>query len=85
VNTDDDAEDYKKKIKSFGVSWIDAWGGMDICREFGVSSFPTIAILDETGRVAAMNARGAALERAVESTLRAMRARQQAKGNGRGQ
>jgi protein-disulfide isomerase-like protein with CxxC motif len=76
VNTDSDADDYREKLESFGVSWTNAWQGMELCQEFGVNSFPTIAVLDETGRVAVMDARGASLEKAVERVLADLKARQ---------
>ena len=76
VNTDSDADDYRAKLESFGVSWTNAWEGNELCQKFGVTSFPTIAILDEQGRVAVMDARGAALEPAVEGVLAALKRRQ---------
>jgi protein-disulfide isomerase-like protein with CxxC motif len=76
VNTDDDADDYREKLESFGVSWVNAWQGSELCQKFGVNSFPTIAVLDEDGRVAVMDARGAGLETAVERVLADLKQRQ---------
>ena len=75
VNTDDDADEYREQLESFGISWTNAWQGMEICQRFGVNAFPTIAILDETGRVAAMDARGPQLEEVVERVLGELRER----------
>ncbi len=77
MNTDRDADEYREKIESFGISWINAWDGNSICEKFGVRSFPTILVLDEDGRVAAMNVRGGQLENVVERVLAEMKERRE--------
>lgn len=78
VNTDDDPDEYREKLEEFGVTWINAWQGMPICTRFGVQGFPTMAVLDETGRVAVMDPRGEELEKAVQRVLDAKKAREEA-------
>jgi hypothetical protein len=67
INTDSDKEQYKKDCISEGVTWRSTWEGKEnaLVNRWGVSSFPTIYILDAEGRIRFKNSRGAGLERDV--------------------
>ena len=72
VNTDEDKDEYRKNITEFGVTWKSAWQGGGrgpIPRTWGVTGYPTIFVLDAKGVIRYRDARGEALDRAVETLL----------------
>ncbi|MBM3988993.1 MAG: redoxin domain-containing protein [Planctomycetes bacterium] len=75
VNTDTSKSDYAKKAEEQKVTWRSAWTGSTnnaISRQFKVKSYPTVLLLDGTGKVREKWL-GApppkALERAIEELL----------------
>ncbi len=72
VNTDASAETLAKSIKAGEITWRCWWDGGTtgpITTRWGVSSFPTIFVLDRTGVIRYKDVRGIDLDRAVESLL----------------
>ncbi len=81
VNTDDDEQEYRQKLDEFEVTWTNAWEGGDICKKYGVRSFPKLVILDHEGIVRAADTRGERMAVEVEKLLAEMKK----KGVGAGQ
>ncbi len=72
VSTDANVETLKKSIDSGEITWRCWWdGGTDgpITTRWGVSSFPTIYVLDPGGVIRFKDARGEALDEAVSALL----------------
>ena len=72
VNTDDDKDDYKKKLGEYGVTWRSAWQGSTdgpIPTAWGVDAYPTIFVLDRAHVIRNVGARGDQLARVVEDLL----------------
>jgi hypothetical protein len=72
VNTDLDRETLTKAIRGGEITWRCWWDppGRRICKEWNVSSFPTIYVIDRAGVIRYKNVRGKALDEAAESLLR---------------
>jgi peroxiredoxin len=72
INTDKDPGEYKKQASDQGVTWRSAWDGSThgpLCTAWGVSSFPTIYVLDAQGTIRYVGARNEKLDEAVEALL----------------
>jgi thiol-disulfide isomerase/thioredoxin len=72
VNTDKDRETLRKAIREGEITWPCWWdGGTDgpITTAWGVSSFPSIFVLDRDGVIRFKDVRGEALDRAVAALL----------------
>lgn len=74
VNSDDNLDRAKPEIAKAGVTWRSFWNGPrgpqgPIARAWGVTSWPTIIVLDAQGRVRFRNLRGDALEHAIDTLL----------------
>jgi hypothetical protein len=72
INTDDDKDDYRKKLGEYGVTWRSAWQGSTegpIPTAWGVRSYPTIFVLDANHVIRHINARGEELGRVVDELL----------------
>lgn len=72
VNTDKNRDEVKSLSQAEKVTWrsfFDGSTGGPICRAWGISSFPTIYVLDGQGVVRFTNLRGPELEKAVETLL----------------
>ena len=69
VNSDP-AEDYKKAIKEKDLNWPSFWDGGrtggPIARQWGVSAWPTIYLLDANGVIRYKNLRGKELDEAID-------------------
>ena len=72
VNTDDDKDQYKKRLAEYGVTWRSAWqGGTDgpIPKSWGINAYPTIFVLDADHVIRHLAARGEQLGRVVDELL----------------
>jgi peroxiredoxin len=72
VNTDANVETLAKAIKEGEITWRCWWDGGTtgpITTRWGVSSFPTIFVLDRAGGIRYKDVRGVDLNKAVESLL----------------
>jgi len=71
INTDP-PENWRQRSKADPISWRNALDGSTsgpLCRAWGVSSFPTIYVLDAKGVIRAKNVRGEAMDKAVDELL----------------
>jgi peroxiredoxin len=77
VNSDP-AVRYKKAIKENNITWPSFWDGGKtggpIATEWAVRGWPTIYILDAKGVIRYKNARGKAMDEAVDALLQEMEA-----------
>src|SRR5437763_14344364 len=74
VNTDANRSEVQQKNQQQQItwrSWFDGQGG-PICRQLGVSSFPTILVLDGKGVIRYKGVRGGAMDKAVDALLKEM-------------
>ncbi|MFT6182455.1 MAG: peroxiredoxin [Akkermansiaceae bacterium] len=75
VNSDP-AERYKKAIKENNITWPSFWDGGKtggpIATEWAVRGWPTIYILDAKGVIRYKNARGKAMDEAVDALMKEM-------------
>lgn len=71
INTDGDKEQYKRDCISEGVTWRSTWEGREqaVVKQWGVSAFPTIYVLDGKGVIRFKNSRGEGLERDVATLM----------------
>lgn len=74
VNSDADLEDLKKKNAEAQVTWRSFWNGPDgtrgpIAKEWNVSSWPTIYLIDAEGKIRYKNLRGNPLEDAIRKLV----------------
>jgi|ERR1051325_8519264 hypothetical protein len=79
VESEPDIEFARRKSKEAGIAWRNFWNGPipqfprvslgPISGAWGISSWPTVFLLDANGRVRYRNPRGEALDRAIESLL----------------
>src|SRR5262245_14782539 len=83
VNTDKDLNDVKHQSMDQGVSWrswFDGSTGGPICKQYKVTSFPTIFVLDHKGVIRYKNVRGDDMEKAVETLLKELENEKKAGG-----
>lgn len=75
VNSDP-VERYKKAIEENNITWPSFWDGGKtggpIATEWAVTGWPTIYILDAEGVIRFKNARGKAMDEAVDALLKEM-------------
>ena len=72
INTDGDKQEYLRLAEKHGVTWRSAWQGSTsgpIPTEWGVTSYPTVFVLDAQHRIRFVNARGARLGQVVDELL----------------
>jgi hypothetical protein len=71
VNTDPDRETLRQSINEGTIVWRCWWDGpgRPICKEWNVSGFPTIYVIDSEGVIRYKNVRGRALDEAVDTLL----------------
>ena len=87
VNTDDDRELYRKRVAEHGITWKSAWQGSTngpIPTAWGISSYPTIFVLDADHVIRHLNPRGEALERVVDELLKELAAKKKSSGDENG-
>jgi thiol-disulfide isomerase/thioredoxin len=73
VNTDADLETLRKSIKGGEITWRCWWeSGREgpICKNWNVTSFPTVYVLDRTGAIRFKDVRGPSLGVLVETLLK---------------
>ncbi len=79
VNTDADRGTLRKSIKDGEITWR-CWfdGGLEgpICKNWNVTSFPNVYVLDSTGAIRFKNLRGPGLDDAVMTLLKELGASQ---------
>jgi hypothetical protein len=71
INTDD-PDSWRKRSKDDPVAWRNALDGGTsgpICNAWNVQRFPTIYVLDATGRIRYTDLRGEAMDQAVDRLL----------------
>ena len=72
VNTDEDKEEYRKKLSEYDVTWRSAWQGSTagpIPTQWGIDSYPSIFVLDANHVIRNIGARGEELGRVVDQLL----------------
>lgn len=72
VNTDKDKAEYRKLAQEHGVSWRSAWEGSTSGpwpTAWGISSYPTIFVVDHKGVIRFEGLRGEKLDAAVDQLL----------------
>ena len=74
VNSDDDKVFYREQAKRAGVTWRSFWNGPlgtsgPIASKWGVTSWPTIYVLDHRGVIRFRGVRGADMDAAVDQLL----------------
>jgi hypothetical protein len=77
VNTDKDKDEYRKKAAEMGVTWRSSWQGSTSGPwplAWGVSSYPTIYVIDHKGLIRFEGLRGERLDAAVDQLLKEMEA-----------
>jgi thiol-disulfide isomerase/thioredoxin len=77
VNTDADRATLQKSIKDAEITWRCWWeGGLEgpICKNWNITSFPTVYVLDGTGAIRFKNVRGSSLDDAVKFLLKELEA-----------
>jgi peroxiredoxin len=77
VNTDEDRATLRKSIKDGEITWRCWWdGGQEgpICKDWNVTSFPTVYVLDGRGIIRFKHVRGPSLDDAVATLLKASEA-----------
>lgn len=72
INTGDDERAFRAGAEELDVTWPCAWQGpreAPIARQYRVSAYPTLYVLDREGRIRYRNVQGPALDRAVATLL----------------
>ena len=72
INTDPDKAEYRRQAAANGVTWRSAWDGSTrgpLCTAWGITSFPTVYVLDAKGTIRHSGLRGRDLEAAVDALL----------------
>jgi hypothetical protein len=72
INTDKEKELYHEKAKEMGVTWRSSWQGSTSGvwpRAWGITSYPTIFVLDAKGVIRYIGVRGEAMDKAVDTLL----------------
>jgi hypothetical protein len=75
INTDENRDQIIQKNADQQITWRSWWDrspGGPICRQYNVSSFPTILVLDDKGVIRYKNVRGEQLDAAVDALLKEM-------------
>jgi len=77
VNSDPDKDYLAKRMKAENITWRSFWNGPlgtsgAIPAKWGVTSWPTIFVLDEKGVIRFTNKRGEELDKAVDQLLHEM-------------
>ncbi len=77
VNSDADLDTLRKVRVEKELTWRSFWNGLDgtsgpISTKWGVTGWPTIYVLDETGVIRFMNVRGEQMDEAVNQLLAEM-------------
>jgi len=80
INSDEDLGKLKGTLKEENISWRSFWNGPKgtsgpISTSWGVSSWPTIYVLDETGTIRFINVREQKLDEAVDTLLAELKAK----------
>ena len=74
INSDDDREMVKKVVLEENISWRSFWNGEKgtqgpISTRWNVSGWPTIYVIDATGKIRYKNVRGDDLDKAIDTLL----------------
>ena len=72
VNTDEDKDEYRRKLAEYGVTWRSAWQGSTrgpLPSRWGIDSYPTVFVLDAQHVLRYVDARGENLGRVVDQLL----------------
>ena len=72
INTDKDKDEYRRKAQELGVTWRSSWQGTTagvLPRAWGITSYPTIFVLDAKGVIRYIGVRGEAMDKAVDTLL----------------
>ena len=77
VNSDKDKKKLKVRMKEENITWRSFWNGPQgtggpISKAWGVRGWPTIYVIDAEGIIRYKNARGPAMDKAVNTLLREM-------------
>ena len=79
VNSDDDRAALRNVLVQEQITWRSFWNGGGthgpISGAWGVTSWPTIYVIDHKGVIRFKNVRGDAMDRAVDTLLREMEAK----------
>jgi hypothetical protein len=74
VNSDQDKEKLKARMKEEGMNWRSFWDGGStggpIASQWNVSGWPTIYVLDQKGTIRYKGTRGEAMDKAVNTLLK---------------
>jgi len=74
INTDKERNELKKVLAQEKITWRSWWngGGTEgpITREWGISSYPAIFVLDQKGVIRYRDVRGEDLDKAVDALLK---------------
>jgi hypothetical protein len=76
VNTDEDRDEYRRKVSDHGVTWRSAWQGSTqgpIPTQWGIDSYPSVFVLDAGHVLRHVDARGEQLDRVVDELLAEMK------------
>ena len=74
INSDRDLEGLREVVKEKNITWRSFWNGPQgtggpISTEWGVTSWPTIYVLDAEGRIRYKNVRGPGMDQAITALL----------------
>lgn len=74
VNSDRDLDKLREVVKEKNITWRSFWNGPEgtggpISKEWNVSGWPTIYILDAEGKIRFKNKRGEAMDEAITELL----------------
>ena len=79
VNTDRSKDDYLQKAEDYGVTWRSSFEGSTEGKwptEWGISSYPSVIVLDAEHRIRHWGLRGERLGKAVQELLDEMKVAQ---------
>jgi len=76
VNSDNNREELKQVLVDERITWRSFWNGGStggpISRQWGVSAWPSIWVIDAKGVIRFRNVRGPAMDKAVDTLLAEM-------------
>ncbi len=76
INSDRDKDELKKAMEKEKITWRSFWDGGStsgpIATKWNVRAWPTIYVLDHNGVIRYKNVRGEAMDKAVDTLLKAM-------------